>query len=220
MMGVREIDRSLEQWQMGVKDLRRRMILAPTPRERERWYAMLLLAQGWTAAATAEALERDPHTIGRWASAFGEGGPAGPDVRADRWFPPALDQARQEELKGAVQQPPATSGIELANWYWKVVRQYVSERYGVSLSRSSCLNYLHRLGFAFKRPKKRLLKADAERREAFVAEYAALTEEAGETGAKTFFADEAHFRADAELRGKWGAEGKAGAGGLHQPPVR
>ena len=75
-MSVREIDRSLEQWQMGVKDLRRRMILAPTPRERERWYAMLLLAQGWTAAATAEALERDPHTIGRWASAFGEGGPA------------------------------------------------------------------------------------------------------------------------------------------------
>ena len=77
-MGVREIDRSLEQWQMGVKDWRRRVILAPTPRERERWYAILLLAQGLTAAAaaTAEALERDPHTIGRWASAFGEGGPA------------------------------------------------------------------------------------------------------------------------------------------------
>ena len=75
MMGVREIDRSLEQWQMGVKDLRRRMILSPTPRERERWYAMLLLAQGLTAAATAEVLERDPLTVGRWAAAFGEGGP-------------------------------------------------------------------------------------------------------------------------------------------------
>ena len=61
-MGVREIDRSLEQWQMGVKDLRRRMILAPTPRERERWYAILLLAQGLTAAA--EALERDPTLSG------------------------------------------------------------------------------------------------------------------------------------------------------------
>ena len=46
-MGVREIERFLEQWQMEVKDLRRRMILAPTPRERERWYAILLLAQGW-----------------------------------------------------------------------------------------------------------------------------------------------------------------------------
>ena len=74
---------------------------------------------------------------------------------------------------------------------------------GISLGRSSCLNYLHRLGFAFKRPKKRLLKADAEKREAFVAEYAVLVEQAQETGAKIFFADEAHFRADAELRGKW-----------------
>ena len=74
-MGVREMARWLEQWELGVKDLQRRMILAPTLRERERWYAMVLLAQGWTAAATAEALDRDPHTIGRWASAFGEGGP-------------------------------------------------------------------------------------------------------------------------------------------------
>ena len=127
----------------------------------------------------------------------------GPDVRADRGFPPALDQAQQ-----AVQQPPATSGIELANWYWKVVRQYVSERCGVSLSRSSCLNYLHRLGFAFKRPKKRLLKADTEKREAFVVEYATLWEEALRTGARIFFADEAHFRADAGLRDKWALKGK------------
>ena len=111
-------------------------------------------------------------------------------------------------MKGVVQQPPATSGIELANWYWKVVRQYVSERCGVSLSRSSCLNYLHRLGFAFKRPKKRLLKADAEKQEAFVVEYAALREEAGRTGARILFADEAHFRADAELRGKWVLRGE------------
>ena len=44
-MGVREIDRCLEKWRMEVKDLRQRMILAPTPRERERWYAVLLLAQ-------------------------------------------------------------------------------------------------------------------------------------------------------------------------------
>ena len=68
-MGVREIDWSLDQWRMEVKDLRRRMILAPTPRERERWYAILLLSQGLTAAATAEALERDPHTVGRRPSA-------------------------------------------------------------------------------------------------------------------------------------------------------
>ena len=68
---------------------------------------------------------------------------------------------------------------------------------------------LHRLGFVLKRPKKRLVKADPVRREAFVVEYAALTVSARRSGAKIFFADEAHFRADADLRGKWvlGASG-------------
>ena len=207
-MGVREIDRFLEQWQMDAKALRRRMILAPTPRERERWYAMLLLAQGLTAAATAEGLERDPHTIGRWASAFGEGGPAALIFEQTGGSPPALDEAQQEELKEAVQQPPVSSGIVMANWYWKVVGRFVLERFGIELSRRSCLNWLHRLGFAFKRPKKRLLKADDAKREAFVAEYAILTEVAQRTGARIFFADEAHFRADAELRGKWVLKGK------------
>ena len=74
-MGVREIERSLERWELGVQDLKRRMIVAPTSREGERWYAILPLAQEWTSVATAEALDRDPHTIGRWASDFGEGGP-------------------------------------------------------------------------------------------------------------------------------------------------
>ena len=41
-----------------------------------RWHTIWLLAQGWTASGTAQALGRDPHTIGRWAAAFGEGGPA------------------------------------------------------------------------------------------------------------------------------------------------
>ena len=36
---------------------------------------------------------------------------------------------------------------------------------------TGCLNYLHCLGFVLKRPKKRLIKADEAKREAFVAEY-------------------------------------------------
>ena len=161
-----------------------------------------------TASATAHALGRDAHTIGRWATAFSEGRSGVPDLRAVRWFPPALEEAQQAALSAAVQELPAKSGIVMANWNWKVVRLFASERFSISLSRSSCLNYLHRLGFAFKRPKKRLLKADAEKREAFVEEYAALAFQSQESGGKIFFADEAHFRADAELRGKWVLRGE------------
>jgi len=102
-----------------------------------------------------------------------------------------------------VQAAPKAVGLDLANWNWKVVRMFVEQRFGRLLSSRSCLNYLQRLGFVLKRPKKRLLKANAEKRDAFVVAYATLRAEAQAQGAKIFFVDEAHFRADVELRAKW-----------------
>jgi len=89
-----------------------------------------------------------------------------------------------------------------------VVRLFIQQCFGRQLCRSSCLNYLHRLGFVLKRPKKRLLKANTEKRDAFVVAYARLRIEAQATGAKIFFVDEAHFRADVELRAKWVLRGE------------
>ena len=59
---------------------------------------MLLLAQGWTASATAEPLERDPDTIGRWTAAFGEGGPAALIFEQTGGSPP--DRGRYGLLRG------------------------------------------------------------------------------------------------------------------------
>ena len=204
---MQEMGTLLERWRLDEAEVRRRMYRAPTPRER--WHAVWLLAQGWTAAAVAQALERDAHTIGQWASAFAEGGPKALVFEQSGGSPPRWTWGGwQAELKRAVQGSPSQGGIDLSNWNWKVVRRFVEERFGLTLSRSSCLNYLHRLGFVLKRPKKRLVKADPVRREAFVSEYAALTAAARRTGVKIFFADEAHFRADADLRGKWVLKGE------------
>jgi len=111
-------------------------------------------------------------------------------------------------LKEAVRGTPRDAGLEWANWSWKGVRQYVEQQFDRLLSSRSCLNYLHRLGFVLKRPKKRLLKANAERRAAFVAGYVALRAEAQAQGGRIFFVDEAHFRADVELRAKWVLRGE------------
>jgi transposase len=111
-------------------------------------------------------------------------------------------------LKAAVQVAPQVAGVPLANWNWKGVRLFVQEHFGQWLSRSSCFGYLHRLGFVLKRPKKRLLKADRGQRKAFVATYAALRVEAAVIGARIIFVDEAHFRADVELRAKWVLRGQ------------
>ena len=90
-----------------------------------------------TASATAQALGRDANTIGRWANVFSEGGPAALIFEQSGGSPPALGEGQQAELKAAVQRTPATSGIELANWNWKVVCQYISGHFGIGLSRSA-----------------------------------------------------------------------------------
>jgi hypothetical protein len=67
-----------------------------------------------------------------------------------------------------------------------------------------------------KRPKKRLVKANAERRAAFVREYALLRAAAHLSGAKLFFADLCEVRdyADRGRRAPWLRDVEAHIGGV------
>jgi hypothetical protein len=76
-------------------------------------------------------------------------------IRADRWG-------------SSPSTPPREAGLDLASWYWKVVRAFIAQPFGAVLSRSSCLNCRDRLGFVVCRRTKRLTKADAAKREEFV----------------------------------------------------
>jgi len=89
-----------------------------------------------------------------------------------------------------------------------VVREFVQRRFGIRLARSACRTYLHRLGFVLKRPKKRLLKADAAKRRAFVRAYVALEADAAASNGEIFFVDEAHFYADVDLHAQWVLKGE------------
>ena len=71
-----ELDEVLKRWNLDVAAVRERLYRAPTPRERERWHALWLATQGWSAAQVADALGRDAHTVGGWLVAFRQEGPA------------------------------------------------------------------------------------------------------------------------------------------------
>ena len=98
---------------------------------------------------------------------------------------------------------PVKAGIAAATWSWQSVRQFVVRHAGKRLSPRSCVRYLHRLGFVWKCPKRQLLKANPAKRTAFVELYRTVVEAAAARGARIFFADEAHFRADGDLHGLW-----------------
>jgi transposase len=107
-----------------------------------------------------------------------------------------------------VAQPPRAVGVPVANWNWKAVRTFLATWCRQELARSSCFRALHRLGLVVKRPKKRLLKADAAKRTQFVRDYAQLQGEARASGALIIFVDEAHFYADVDLHGLWVRKGE------------
>ena len=122
VMGVREIERFLEQWRMDARDLHRRLIPAPAPRERALRQAQEM-ARHMAAGPRMDRFgygagpgTRSAHhrTMGR---RLRRGRACRLDVRAVRGFsPPALCETQQAELKAAVQELPAMAGIELANW--------------------------------------------------------------------------------------------------------
>ena len=78
-----------------------------------------------------------------------------------------------------MQQLPSQAGIKLSNWNWKAVRRYVEDRFGLALSRSPPVADLNSL-----------------HRLGFVLKRP-----------KKRLLDEAHFQADADLRGKWVLKG-------------
>ena len=74
---MEDVREALTHWKLDLGAVREQVYRAPTPRERERWHALWLLAEGWSAVQVADALDRDPHTIGEWAATFRQAGPAG-----------------------------------------------------------------------------------------------------------------------------------------------
>ena len=83
-----EIAVVLAHWQLDMRQVRERLYRAPTPRERERWHALWLLAQGWSAAKVAELLEREAHTSGAWLAALERDGPAAQAFQQTGGAPP------------------------------------------------------------------------------------------------------------------------------------
>jgi transposase len=87
---MKDVLKVLKKWDLNTDRVRLQMYRSPTPRERERWHAVWLTSQGWTAGKVAEALDRDQHTIGEWLDNFRQRGPDGLVFEQTGGSPPRL----------------------------------------------------------------------------------------------------------------------------------
>lgn len=94
--GMEDIVALLGRWELAARDIRERMYRVPALRERERWHALWLLAQGWSANKVTDLRERDPHTIGRCLTAFARAVPVpSPSSRPVTTPPPSIRTSRR-----------------------------------------------------------------------------------------------------------------------------
>jgi transposase len=92
---MNDIQQVLTKWQLDAQAVRRLVYTAENARERERWHAVWLITQGWTAAQVAKALERDAHTIGEWMENLSEQGAEGLMFEQSGGSPPSSARHRK-----------------------------------------------------------------------------------------------------------------------------
>ena len=100
VLGMREMQGVLEQWQRDAGDLRRRMYWAPTPGSGTVACPMAF-GPRLDCGGGGRGAGRDAHTIGRWVAVFGEGGPGAMAFEQSGGSPPAIDGSAADRTEGS-----------------------------------------------------------------------------------------------------------------------
>lgn len=104
---------------------------------------------------------------------------------------------------------PRQYGFDFALWTRMVVRELVTQRYGITLSLASIGTVLARQGLTPQKPLQRAYQRDPEAIDRWVTQtYPAIARQARKEGGDVFFWDESGFRADAVHGKTWAAKGQ------------
>ena len=104
---------------------------------------------------------------------------------------------------------PLQYDFDFGLWTRQIVRELVSQRFGVTLSLASIGALLARSGLTPQKPLQRAYQRDPEAIERWVSQaYPAIARQARKSKAEIFFWDESGFRADAVHGKTWGMKGQ------------
>ena len=129
--------------------------------------AMLAIAEGIPVNMVCQVLDVSREAIRKWRRAVQQDGLEGLALKEGRGKKTGLTQDIRTALEQAVASAPRNAGYDVAVWTAKVVVQFVQDRFGKAIAERTARTWLKTLGFTLQRPRPKLLKADAEKRQAF-----------------------------------------------------
>lgn len=98
--------------------------------------------------------------------------------------------------------------IKKGRWSAKTVVAYVKKTFGIKIHQDTATDYLHLLGFSYKKPGKKLVKADPDKQEEF-AKNLEKTENCRSPRSVTIYVDKGKIEQDALPRKGWFPKGKS-----------
>jgi len=195
-----------ERWEQSLSDLLDCAIHEEHPRVRERYFALYLLAQGKDAKDIAPDIGKNRIAVANWCHLYNEQGPEAlhPDWAGTH---PDLDENEFEQLKQALLKHPRESGLNQGTWTGKLVSEFIKKAFGKTISLYTGINYIHRLGFSRKRPRKKLKKGDPKAQKKFAKELQEI-EKNRCPHSVTVYADEGQIWQDAKPALMWAPIGE------------
>jgi putative transposase len=84
--------------------------------------------------------------------------------------PRRLTDEQRAELAATIEAGPQAAGFTSGMWTGPMLREYISQQFGVGYHNHSVPRLLDQLGFSVQRPRKLLARADAEKQSEWVKE--------------------------------------------------
>lgn len=130
-------------------------------------HALLLVAQDWSAYEVAKLFGHSPRTVESYIHAVNESGLEGLREQQRPGRTRRLTTEQAGRLKQDVQRSPREFSYHSSQWDGKLVSHHLKKQFGVRLKVRQCQRLLHALGFSVQRPRKKLIRADAQQQSEF-----------------------------------------------------
>jgi transposase len=175
--------------------------------------AVQAVLDGMTQAEAARVFGVHRNAVNRWIRRYREGGWAGLAEQRRGRRPgeqPALSERQQQELIALVRDStPDQLGLAGFLWTRDAVAEFLAQRYGVWLARTTVGGYLRGWGFSPQRPQRRALEQNPVAVARWLAtEFPAICAQARRESGMVLWLDEMGVRSDAAAGRSWAPVGR------------
>ena len=167
------------------------------------------IEKGYSPEEAAEIFDCGRSTVYGWLAAHRAAGERFFEVKKPSGRPPLLTKRQTNQLyKWIVGKDPRQLRFGFALWTREIVRDLISERFGVEMTLQGVGKLLRRMGLSPQRPLVRAYEQDPDKVRAWKQEqYPEIAKRAKKLGATVFFGDEAGVRSDYHSGTTWGEVG-------------